>query len=223
MKNLFKFLLLPFVALSLASCEKKEDGEPEGEGGEGETIVYTVNETEFDSAVDFHYKNLTYIAVTTGEMEEEGKCEMYLLEDGSLYQKECFGWGEHAFQYIGNDTYRAYSKNSETGVWSTGGTVSREEYIEGHYGDDFGVIGMVGSLSGSFDAFTYNETSHEYTGSVYFEYPGFDLAVTLKFENKNLIKCDFSVSEGDMTGGIEVQVKDHGKTTIDFSAFGAQA
>ena len=221
MKKLLKLTLLPIMAFALGSSEKEETPSGDAEPA-GETVDYTVNDTEFDSAVDFQYKNLTYIAITTGEMEEEGKCEMYLLEDGSLYQKECFGWGEHAYQYIGNDTYRSYSKDSETGVWSIGGTVSKEEYVQGHYGDDFGVSRMVGNLTGNFSAFTYNETSHEYSGSVYFEYPGFELGVTLKFENKNLIKCDFSVSEGGMTGGIEVEVKDHGKTAIDFSAFGAQ-
>ena len=223
MKHIFKYLLLPFMVLGLAGCEKDSpaDGEPSGGGGSGgdSVPVYTVTEAEFDNAVDLRWKNLTYIGTTIGEGEHDNdeKCEMYFLADGSSYQKECFGWGTSIYQLMLDGTYRVIFQDEDSQEYYVGGYRTRDSYVEGNYGDDFGFSRMIQFLAGKFSSFTFSEETNSYSGEVVFESMMEDpFDVTIKFENKHLVTVDMTMTYMGQTGGYHVEVKDYGTTEIKY-------
>ena len=220
MKNKISMLFLPFLAFSLAACEKAPEGpaEPSGEGGGTPAVTYEVTEAEFDDAVDFKMKNLTYTGKTFEGDEVKDDLEIYLLEDGSTYQKQCFGWGEHIFQHMPDDTYRQLRKN-ETGQWFAVSYRTKEGYLNGNFGDDFGMDAMIRMMAGNYSHFTYDATQQTYSGTVTFEEMGdMEFVVALKFENKHLLKFDMSLTYMGMTGGYSAEMKDYGTTVIDYES-----
>ena len=233
-----KYLLLPFMIFGLAGCEKvpeqpvpseetgggSESGGEQGgsEGSETSETVYTVTEAEFDDAVDLRWKNLTYTGTAFGGSHEddEERCEMYFLADGSSYQKECFGWGAWIYQLMPDGTYRVITKDNGSEEYYVGGYKTRDSYVQGNYGDDFGFSRTIQLLAGNYSSFTFSEETNSYAGQLVFEYMMDDpVDVTVKFENKHLVTFEMTMTYMGQTGGYHVDVKDYGTTEIKYDEF----
>lgn len=214
MKHLSKFLLIPLAVLAFAGCSKEGEEQPPKE------VSYTVSQTEFASALDFKWKNLTYVGTTFGQ-GEDGRCEIYLLEDGSIYQKECFNWGEHIFYHLPDDSYSYITKKDN--VWFIVGYRTKAEYVNGNYGDDFGFSRIIYQCHDKYESFTYSETDHKYTGQVVYEsFTTEPFDVEMKFENKHLVSFEMSVIYEGQRTGYHVDVSNYGTTSIDYNSFNIQ-
>ena len=221
MKHLSKFLLIPLAVLAFAGCNKGgEEPSKEGSSTPPKEVSYTVSQTEFASALDFKWKNLSYVGTTFGP-GADGRCEMYLLADGSLYQKECFGWGEHIFYHLPDDSYSYITKKDS--VWFVGGYRTKTEYVSGSYGDDFGFFDMIYYCHDKYESFTYSETDHQYTGQVVYESFTTDpFDIVLKFEDKHVVYFEMSMIYEGARAGYRVEVSNHGTTMIDYNSFNIQ-
>ena len=211
-KKLFALILTSF-ALSIMACQT----EKKNEGGNTPSIDYTVNESEFNSASNLRYKNLTYTVQMSVGGVDQGRVEMRFLADGSSHQVECTGWPELYYKVESDDSVLYIRKNSEN-TWYVDQIRTKQEYEQGNYGDDAGFIRFIDSLSSHYSDFTYNESNNTYAGSIYNTWAETNFDYVVKFENKEIASMTISMSMMGQTGTYEITVKNRGITVIDFDS-----
>lgn len=223
MKRKLITLFLTSFALVLTSCgtdtDKSSNLDPStpSEPTPSSVVEYTVNETEFNAASNLRYKNLTYKAVQTVDGEEEGKVEMRFLADGSSHQVECAGWPELYFKCQADDSVLYIKKNS-SGSWYVDQINTKTGYEEGNYGDDVGIIGLIDDLKNHYSNFTYDESTHSYSGTIHNQWANLDFVYVLKFEDKELASLTITQTYMGQTGVYTISIINRGTTVIDFDA-----
>lgn len=202
MKSKIKFLFLPFIVLSLFGCAKSTKGN-------------SVTRSVFRDAVDFRYKNLTYLAFNKENGVESNVAEIYFLEDGSMYQAKAEGHDTHYWKHEDNDMFHKIEKKGD--FWVVTEIYSKSDYDENDYGDDIGCSDMVLSFKNSYEKLTYSKNSGTYEGSIISDYFG-RVDASLKFVGKNLVECKMVGTKEGNDFEYRIEAKDYGKTSIDFSS-----
>ncbi len=168
-----------------------------------EAVTYTVTEEEWNDAVNWRYKNLTYEFEILSDNDASSGMTVQLTEDGSLHQSAGMGWNEHIYKVNGDGTVSFYM--CRNGEWEEGmGYDTVAEYEAAAYGDDIGIIDMIPS-NFVYGSFVYDETSVSYKGTA--DFMGTELTAEVKFENKNLVYIDFG-------GSAIIELYDYGTTEI---------
>ena len=183
-----------------------------------EAVTYTVTEGEWNEALDLKYKNLTFTGTVTGA---SGEMTLKLIEDGSIHQISSgdISWGEHIYR-VNSDKTVSYFLKTETG-WEAHGTAydTLQEYEQGNYGDDFGFMNTVIPAAKYNSSFEFDGTDNSYKGTVNLNISSdgalaFD--TTVKFENKKIVRLEFSAEMDGVTYAITVRFYDYGTTEITF-------
>ena len=202
MNSKIKYLFLPFIVLSLVGCGKSDVGD-------------SISRKDFRSAVDFRYKNLTYLAYEKTGGEEKNVAEVYFLEDGSMYQAKAEGHDSHYWKREGEDQFNKIEKKGD--YWSVTEIYSKEDYDANDYFDDVGCYEMVLAYKSSYEKFEFDKKTGTYSASTISEYFG-RVDSTLKFKGKNLVECKMVGTKNGSDFEFKIEVKDHDKTKIDFES-----
>ena len=187
-----------------------------------EKVKRTVNESEFNAAIDFSAKNFAMKTVSPGVYEDrENNSYYYQLEDGSsesiLISYDGSSWEEtrQVIKKDGDGNLYAVYTGSGTGPfpdeignisWNSLGSLTLSEWKQAHgiYADLAAGIALIDETL-DYSLFSYDSSSEEYTGTV--DYGGNQLRATLIFADGNLMKAVF-VDEDD------------NHVTITFSRYG---
>ena len=206
MKLNLKYILLPILTLSVFGCNLTLKGEKEND----EEVTETITKEEFDDAVEFRNKNMTYLGYKKTNGAEQKTAEVYFLEDGSMYQAKdnnlSYYWKRQE-----NNTFHYITKKGNYYVVTD--IVSSYEYFSVEYGDDAGINDMVSAFKDQFEKLTFNGKTLTFTGKVHNDYLG-DVDATLKFEHKHLMECKMVNDKAEY----RIEAKNYGTTTIDFDS-----
>ena len=181
--------------------------------GGNETVEYTVTAEQWDKGVTLYWTNVTYEYTAAGY----GTQKVELLEDGGLHQYAMDGgWGE-VYVIYSNGTWKVYN-GDDTDFDSEYNTAEGEYgYIENNYGDDINFMqGIVMSLRGKSDLFTFDTTANQYVAEnigIPMSSQTYPMDVTVTFENQKLVYLH--IGSGDNTI-FEANFWDYGTTVIEY-------
>lgn len=196
-------------------------------------VDYTVTEAEWNEALKYRYKNLTYTIKNsmTGSEGYNSELTAQFTEDGSFHQSESFGWGERFYRVNDDETVTHYYHVSSNDpiryppdAWFYSTITTIDEYENGHYGDDIGALDFYIENILIYGEFTFNESENAYHKTVpqgalgHPESPACEF--TVAFENGKVTSIVMTsaatTEEGEITSVSSYTFYDYGTTVINF-------
>ena len=215
------FAIAGILAVSLCAFGVAACGE-EGGGGQAE-LRAEVTDAEWTTAFDLKTTNCTIKVTSHAEGETEEGLDsyvdytMYILESGEM-QTVTVNEGKTQKAYSVSEGGKNYCYRYYSDSWHK--SESEDLFI-----DDTGIYdAYIAALADRKSAFAYSAEHKNYSGKIEFDMPGYDVSVTVSFEEGKLISEQMTVvgnEDGEeITVYYEITVTAYGATSYTLPDFG---